>query len=80
MQALAGKLGMLKAYNGLRLVPDYFFEGMEKLRTRYLNVALEEMQLYPLSETVKEVSETKKGITDEAAPVETTQLTAEERF
>ncbi|MBI2757136.1 MAG: tetratricopeptide repeat protein [Chloroflexi bacterium] len=79
-QALTGKLSLLKTYNGLRLVADYFFEAMEKLRTRFLNKALEDVPVHSLSDEVKEISEDKKAIADDAAPVEAHQLTAEEWF
>ena len=48
-QALSGKLAVLPRYNGLRLYVDYFFDAMEKLRSRYLRVEVQELQLRPLS-------------------------------
>lgn len=80
VQTLTGKLSLLKTYNGLRLIADYFFAAMEKLRARYLNVALEDMALHSLSEEVKEISEAKKAIANKAAQVEASQLTAVEWF
>ena len=76
--ALTGKLATLSRYNGLRLIADYFFEAMVKLRSRYLNVALEDVLLHPLSAATKEINETQKISASEAFPVEPTQLTAEE--
>jgi tetratricopeptide (TPR) repeat protein len=79
-QALSGKLTALNRYSGLRLVADYFFEAMEKLRRRYLNVALEDIRLHPLDPETKEITDTNKVFTNEAEPVEIVQLTAEEWF
>ena len=42
-QALTGKLAALSSKNGLPLYSAYFFEGMEKLRNRFLNVALSDV-------------------------------------
>ncbi|HTY83433.1 MAG TPA: biotin/lipoyl-containing protein [Silvibacterium sp.] len=38
---LTGRLAALRNYNALRVPGEYFDEAMERLRTRYLNVALE---------------------------------------
>lgn len=79
-QALTGKLAILKTYNGLPLIPFYFPAAMEALRTRYLNIALEDIPLHSLSHETKEINENNKSAANEAAPVETQQLTAEEWF
>lgn len=79
-QALSGKLRSLNRYNGLRLVADYFFEAMEKLRGRYLNVAIDDIHLQPLNFESKETTEANKVSTDKEEPVEIVQLTAEEWF
>lgn len=79
-QALSGKLATLNKYNGLRLVADYFFEAMEKLRGRFLNVSLEDVPLSPVSAETKEITETRKISVNEAASVEINELTAEEWF
>jgi tetratricopeptide (TPR) repeat protein len=50
-QALTGKLAALKNYNGLRVYSEYFFEAMDKLRERYLNVQLS-TEIHPLSDDV----------------------------
>jgi hypothetical protein len=42
---LTGNLGALKQYNGLRVVPEYFSEGMERLREKYLSVPLDAVML-----------------------------------
>jgi hypothetical protein len=35
---LTGKLAEVTRYNALRITPEFFFEAMERLRSRYLNV------------------------------------------
>jgi tetratricopeptide (TPR) repeat protein len=79
-EALSGKLASLRRYNGLHLVADYFFEAMEKLRRRYLNVALQDIHLHPLNPESQEITEANKVSTNEAESVEAIQLTAEEWF
>jgi hypothetical protein len=37
-QKLTGSLAHLKAYNALRIIPEYFSEAMERLRNRFLEV------------------------------------------
>lgn len=77
-EALSGKLATLNRYNGLRLVADYFFEAMEKLRGRYLNVALKDVPLKSVSEEIKRTNQAQKNFANEAAKVDIIQLTAEE--
>jgi Flp pilus assembly protein TadD len=80
IQALTGKMAALSSYNGLRLYADYFFDAMEKLRTRFLNVALDELRTSEISMATKAANITKKSLADEAEPVEPNQLSAEEWF
>jgi len=79
-EALTGKLEQLKHYSGLRLVPEYFFAGMEKLRNRYLNIALEDVPLAALSAAVKEDTEEKHVEVSKEPAVKEKSLTAEEWF
>jgi tetratricopeptide (TPR) repeat protein len=79
-QALTGKLATLNRYNGLRVPAEYFFEAMEKLRQRYLSVALSDISLPLLNAETREITETQKSVASEAAPVNTEQLTAQEWF
>jgi hypothetical protein len=51
---LTGDLKMIKKYNGLDVPDGYFDEAMEKLRTKFLNIALD-MILYPVSDDVQKV-------------------------
>jgi tetratricopeptide (TPR) repeat protein len=76
-QSLTGKLASLCRYNGMSLVPEYVQEGLERLRNRFLNVALEEIQLHALTEHAKEITERQKAIALLARPVETRELTAQ---
>ena len=80
IEALTGKLSTLNTHNGLRLYADYFFDAMEKLRTRFLNVAIDDLRSREVSKVTREANETNKAIASEAAPVEARQLTAEEWF
>jgi tetratricopeptide (TPR) repeat protein len=45
---LTGKLAALKHYNGLRVPVDYFWDAMDRLRERYLDVPLDAV-LHPAS-------------------------------
>ena len=80
IQALTGKMATLNSYNGSRLYADYFFDAMEKLRTRFLNVALDELHTSEISVATKAANIAKKSLADEAEPVEPNQLSAEEWF
>jgi SOS regulatory protein LexA len=79
-EVLVDKLATLKSSNGLRVYAEYFFEGMDKLRQRYLNVALSDIELHPLSAEIKETTEAKQATTSELAPVESIALTKQEKF
>jgi len=79
-KALTGKLAMLKNYNGLRVYSEYFFEAMDKLRNRYLNVELSVIALPTLNAEAKEITEFQKTAASEATPVDRKQLTAQKWF
>ena len=79
-EALTGKLANINRFNGLRLVSDYFFEGMEKLRNRYLSVALENVPTVALSEEVEEGTEERQAKVSKESIVEEESLTAEKWF
>ena len=76
--ALIGKLFSLNKFNGLRVYSEYFFEAMDKLRERYLNVGVSDIVLPSLTVEAKEITETQKTAANEAPPVEKDQLTAQE--
>jgi len=76
IQALTGKLASIKHYNGLRIYAEYFFEGMTKLRQRFLNVALSDIPLQPLSNETQKFVKAQETVVNEAPIIETKQLTA----
>jgi len=77
-QALTGNLSTLNEYNGLRVYSDYFFEAMDKLRQRYLNV--EVSNIATLNIEAKGITEVQKTAANEAPQVEIEELTAQEWF
>lgn len=80
VQALNGKLALLNSKNGLPIYAAYFFEGMEKLRNRYLNVSLDNISVQPLSAEAQELTEAYKTAASEAPLFDKEQLTAQEWF
>ncbi|MBK9926500.1 MAG: SUMF1/EgtB/PvdO family nonheme iron enzyme [Anaerolineales bacterium] len=54
VEKLTGKLSTINRYNGLDIPSGYFMEGMERLRGRYLNIALDAV-LHPVSDEVQKV-------------------------
>jgi tetratricopeptide (TPR) repeat protein len=79
-QALTGKLATLSSKNGLPIYAAYFFEGMEKLRNRYLNIALQDIHIRALTRDAKEFTETMKVAANRAPFIDTKELTAQEWF
>jgi tetratricopeptide (TPR) repeat protein len=75
-QALTGKLTALSNINGLRVYSEYFFEAMDKLRERYIN--LEVSGTVSLNTEAKGITEVQKTAASEAPQVEKEQLTAQE--
>ena len=55
--ALTGKLFSLRYCNSLKLFPEFFPEAMERLRKEYLNIALEDVYIHPLSAETKNITE-----------------------
>jgi len=76
---LTGKLALLRSYNGLDIVASYFPEGMERLRTRFLNVALESV-LHPASRLAREAAKAQKAAARSASPANEEVLTAQQMF
>ena len=76
---LTGKLAEIKHYNALRIVPEFFFEAMERLRGKFLNVQLA-AALPPLSVAAQTAATEQKAAAIEAAPVQKVELTAERLF
>jgi len=54
LENLTGKLADIKKYNGLEVPVSFFDEAMKRLRSKYLNIALEAV-LHPVSDEVQEV-------------------------
>lgn len=79
-QALTGKLATLSSKNGLPIYAAYFFEGMEKLRNRYLNVAVENIHIHALTTDAQKFTETMKVAANQAPSIATKELTAQEWF
>ena len=79
-ESLTGKLEQLNSYQGLKLVPEFFFKGMEELRMRYLNIALEDMPLVALSAAVEEDTIEKQVEVSKEPAVKEKSLTAEAWF
>lgn len=79
-EALTGKLISLKAFNGLRVYSEYFFEAMNKLRDRYLNKALDDIHLPLLNNEAKKITDAQRSTVSEARKVEQQELSAQEWF
>jgi tetratricopeptide (TPR) repeat protein len=76
---LTGALAALKRYNGLRIVPEYFGEAMERLRRTYLNVPLTAV-LHPPSISAKRAATEQKAAAETAPVVLEHELMAQELF
>jgi tetratricopeptide (TPR) repeat protein len=74
---LTGKLTILKNYNGQSVPAGFFFEAMDKLRNKFLNVQLEWV-LHPISRTAQKVVQEQQIAADEANDVKENELTAQE--
>jgi PilZ domain len=57
---LTGKLVVLKKYNALKIPSEFFFDGMAKLRDKYLNVPLDVVR-HPASLTAREVAKNQQA-------------------
>ncbi|RPI92483.1 MAG: tetratricopeptide repeat protein [Chloroflexi bacterium] len=79
-EALTGKLAALNAFNGLRVYSEYFFEAMDKLRDRYMNVEVRETVALLLNAEATKITKTQKTAASDAAPVQEEQLTAQAWF
>lgn len=62
---MTGNLTNLKEYSGFTVPSELFFEAMERLRERYLNVALDAV-IHPASETVQLATEKQQYKADRA--------------
>ena len=78
-QYLAGKLALLRKYNGLNVPSDYFDEAMTRLRKERLNVSLEAV-LHPVSSSVQKAVKEQQAAADHATQIEQSELSAQEWF
>ncbi len=76
---LTGTLAELRNYNGLRVPPDYFDAGMERLRTKFLNVPLTAV-IHPASGPAQQVADEQKAAASAAPAVQEAELTAQQWF
>lgn len=76
---LTGKLANLKKYNGQNVPAGFFDEAMEKLRNKFLNVALDAV-LHPISTTVQKVVQQQQVAANQATDVKEKELTAQEWY
>jgi tetratricopeptide (TPR) repeat protein len=74
---LTGALAALKNYNGVRIPQDYFDEGMERLRTRFLNVPLTAV-LHPASSSAQRAAIEQKAAANAAPEIQEEELTAQQ--
>ncbi len=76
---LTGTLAPLKHYNALRVPVEYFDEAMQRLRDRYLNVALDAV-LHPASPFAQQAAKDEQVAAGAAPAVTEKELTAQEWF
>jgi tetratricopeptide (TPR) repeat protein len=76
---LTGRLAALRSYNALRIPPDYFDSGMERLCSRYLSIPLTAV-LHPLGDFAQRANSEQMNAAKAAPTVETNELTAQHWF
>ncbi len=76
---LTGKLALLKHYNAMTVIAEYFDAGMDKLRTKFLNVALDAV-IHPASSAARQAATEQKAAVAAAPPVAEEELTAQQWF
>jgi tetratricopeptide (TPR) repeat protein len=76
---LTGTLAALHHYNALSIPPAYFFEAMDRLRDKYLSVALDAV-MHPASPAARKGATRQKRAAAGAPPVAQEQLTAQQWF
>ena len=76
---LTGTLEPIKRYQGLSIPNDYFLEAMERLRSRYLNVALTEVT-HPPSASAQLAASEQNAAAAAAPAVQEQELTAQQYF
>jgi Flp pilus assembly protein TadD len=76
---LTGKMSGLKAYNALSIPVAYFDAAMERLRDKYLNVALDAV-LHPVSGAARQAAKSQQTAATAAPKVIEEELSAQEWF
>ena len=76
---LTGKLASLRKFNAMTLSAEYFEAAMEKLRNKFLNVALETV-VQPASQEASQVATDEKSVIANAPAVAEDELTAQQWF
>lgn len=72
---LTGPLAALKNYNGLIVPAAYFDEAMQRLREKYLNVALDAV-LHPASAPARQAAANQNAAAVKAPPVKQSEIAA----
>src|SRR5271165_4910586 len=76
---LTGKLASLRKFNAMTLSAEYFDAAMEKLRNKFLNVALETV-VQPASPLASQAATDEKSAVAKAPAVAEEELTAQQWF
>ena len=76
---LTGKLASLRKFNAMTLSAEYFEAAMEKLRNKFLNVALETV-VQPASPEASQTATDEKSAVAQAPTVAEEELTAQQWF
>ena len=76
---LTGKLAVLRQYNAMTVIAEYFDAAMDKLQTKFLNVALDAV-IHPASSAARQAATEQKAAVAAAAPVAAEELTAQQWF
>jgi len=76
---LTGKLAPLSHYNGVTISPEYFSEAMQRLRDKFLNVALSAVP-HPAPFAAQQASTEQKAAAVAAPAVQQEELTAVQWF
>ena len=76
---LTGKLALLRKYQALSVPVEYFVEAMDRLRTRYLNTALDAVS-HPASPPAQEAAKAQQAAASTAPAVQEEKLSAQTYF
>ena len=79
-KAISGTLEKLKGFSALRLYSEYFFVGLEKLRERCINKAVDDERMMALDATLAQQSQKEQAAAASAPPVQMKELVTEEWF